>query len=336
MTIISIILVGFIIEGSVYLVQSNQLIKQGYRFPEGKKRPPFIVRVKPFASYYEEKKQEENLFTVSGESYKNNPILLFGDVFAKSLDLPEDKSMSAKLADLTKSPVYNFASPGWGIQHLYFLLKNEEFISTIKSPKTLVYVYNPYQIVRLNSFSYYPHHSFLNLKYKMLNGSLIEQNPRCLLCYNFYTVRALEKQIGLNRMFSNSIEKRDEIRAYIKSLFLNSKKIAQVKYPTIENFVILRIVDPEITISELKNSDNEDYNHAYDMWKELEDNGYKIIDITDLIADDWRKEENRSSDSGLSEKALDEILPVFIDKAGLNSKVLTKKNISTNLKKKRK
>lgn len=332
-----LVILAVLIEGISYGVQSARLVKEGYKFYNDSKIPPYPLKLKIFSNYYERRKLVENFCSVYGENYKGKPILLFGDVFANGSDVPEEKSFARKLADITQRPVYSYAHAGWGIQHLYFLLKEEENLSLIKEPKTLIYVYNPYQVERLTSFSYYPHHNYLNLKYRLLDNAIVEHVPRALILYNSYFYRSLEMTAGLQKAKSVNLKKKKKLLVLIQRLFEDSKKIAEMKYPAIDNFIILRYVNNMESLNALNECDcNPIAKEAYNMWMQLKNDGYTIIDVTELTDTELNNEEYRYSDSSPNDKALDIIIPAFAEKAKLKQNILTTKSLSGNLKKKRK
>lgn len=327
-----------LIEAVTYCFQSARLIKEGYTFYDDAMIPPYPIKIKTFSNYYERRKLDENFCSVYGKNFKGTPILLFGDVYANGSDAPEEKSFAKKLSDAAQRPVYNYAHAGWGLQHMYYLIKNEENLSNIKEPETIVFVYNPYQIERLTSFSFYPHHNFLNLKYKLIGDAVVEQIPRMLLLYNSYFYRSVEMIVGKNKFNSQNIKVKKNLLNLIKKLFENSKKIAELRYPTIKHFVILRYVDPYLSLDSLKENgaSNKIADEASKMWTELENQGFIIIDVTDLSDLDLNDGEYKYEDSSPNEEALNAVITPFVEKAKLKYDILTTKPVSVNLKKKRK
>lgn len=78
------------------------------------------------------------------------PIYIFGCSFAYGEHLFEKDTFGAQLAKLTNRPVYNFAFPGFGVQHMLFQLENMTMPSS-KAPKYIIYVYIHDHLRRLST-----------------------------------------------------------------------------------------------------------------------------------------------------------------------------------------
>jgi len=114
-----------VLEYASYKTQSARLVKQGYKFEND--IPPYPKDIKTFKEYFDSNiKNQQNLCVNSGEKYNTPSILVFGDVLSKSVEPENENDFNNVLSDLTKKPVYNFSNAGWGIQHMYFLLSNED------------------------------------------------------------------------------------------------------------------------------------------------------------------------------------------------------------------
>lgn len=333
LSILAILLLAFCIEGLTYCIESNRLVKAGYRFVDSDK-PPYPTDIKTFSNYYERRKADEEFYTVVGPEYKNKPILLFGDVYANGLDTPEEKSLARKISDMTKSPVYNFARAGWGMQYMYYFLKNEEKMSSIKDVRAVIYLHNLYENERLHSLVTYPHHNYLNLKYKLVDDSIVEVIPQALFLYNSYFYRCVKKYIGeknVNTMNRNKIYYNVKL---FKTLLLKTKDIAKLRYPTLEKFIVLRYVPEHFSMNNLQDVDDEIAQYVYNTLQELNNSGVEIVDVTDLTDLDLSDSKYYNPDSSPKEEVFDSILPKFMKKTQLNKSVLTKKKVSSNLRKK--
>ena len=317
-SIVSILCICFIAEFTAYKLESHRLVKEGYRFVNDANKPPYPKNIEMFSSDFEKKNKCEILDDKKGLNYKKNSILVFGDIYAKSLDLSNDNNLTAKLSDLTKRPVYNFASAGWGIQHMYYLLKNEEYLSCVKNPDTIIFVYSGDMKNRLASFSFYPHHTFLNLKYKLSDGVLVEQVPKALFAYNSYFVRVMERLNGIKKSKSKNPQIQQKNFELIKILFEQSRRVANVRYPDVKKFIIFRYVNPWDSMRTL--SDEEGYAISqleYNMWKKLQEEGFTVIDITELSDNNYNDGNHLDEMNSPTEETLDELLPLLVEKADL-------------------
>lgn len=317
-TIISVLFLAFCLEGITYLVQSHRLVKEGYRFIDDSTKAPYPKNIEIFSNHYEKMNKREFFKNKKGLEYKTPSILIFGDVYANALELSNENNLTAKLSILTKRPVYNFASAGWGIPHMYYILKNEEYMSTVKNPDTIIFVYNTDMNNRLTSFSFYPHHTFLNLKYKIKSGILVEDVPQALFAYNSYFIRAIERANGFRISKSKNSQTKQKTYELIKVLFEESRRIAKVRYPSLKKFIIVRYLNPHEALAALKKQESSaNAQLEYNMWKKLKDDGFTIIDISELSEENYNENKYLNDDHSPKEETLDEILPLLLNKANL-------------------
>lgn len=317
--IFSVAIVLFILEYGAYKIQSARLIKEGYRFSNEKNIPPYPTHIHLFSNDYDKYIRYDSISANNaGLEYKKEPIMVFGDVFANSLNIPEENNLSSQLAHYTKRPVYNFASAGWGIQHMYFLLKNEPRMGTIKNPMYVIYFYVSDQRRRLNTFSFYPHHDFLYLRYKLSDGILIEDIPNILALYNSYFFRSIERYIGLKKSDSKNPNVQLQNYNLIKSLFERSYVTAKLRYSNLHGFVILRFVSEKETMNNLKKNINSTVAQLeYNMWKQLEDDGFIILDVPEIAGIDIQDQKYFGSDSAPTEDTYRLLIPIIANEIGL-------------------
>lgn len=86
-----------------------------------------------------------------GLQFQKKPIVVFGCSFAYGSKLEDNQTFSYKLSEYTKRPVYNRASPGWGVQDMLYQLRRKDFYSNIKEPEYVIYVYMQGHMDRLYS-----------------------------------------------------------------------------------------------------------------------------------------------------------------------------------------
>lgn len=321
-TIIAIILLGLIFEAGSYLWQSNRLVKQGYRFDGNTKIPPYPTTIMSFSKHYFERLDKERIINnVIGEKeYKSPAIIMFGDVFVNSF-VNSDNTFAHKISKATKRPVYNMGESGWGISQMYFLLKNEKALDKI-NPETIVFVYHSDMKNRLTSFSFYPHHKFLNLKYKIKDDKLIEDNPILPFVYHSYGIRNIERYIGWRKATSKIKAIQEKNLELIEELFEESKEIAEEKYPNLKNFIILRFPPDWETLEKLEEYSLYDKiaKAEYHMWKELEEEGFIIVDATTLTNVDLNRQRHFATDCSIKPETLDLIIPAFIAETEIKAK----------------
>lgn len=84
-------------------------------------------------------KEDYNMRRPCGLNYGKKPILIYGCSVAYGFALPEEESFGNQLSELTKRPVYNFGMSAKGLQHAYYLMKNDKKISP--APEYIFYVF---------------------------------------------------------------------------------------------------------------------------------------------------------------------------------------------------
>ena len=154
---------------------------------------PFTIKIKTFDAFYNSRK--DSMFRpIEGQEYEDKiPVILLGCSFAYGHVLPDNKILSAKLAQKAHRKIYNFAYPGWGVQEILYLFKNNETLKNITIPEEeggkqyLIYWYISDHLRRMyhefdqSSIYYY-------LTYQNINGNLspIHQKHPFLDAYFIY------------------------------------------------------------------------------------------------------------------------------------------------------
>ncbi len=131
-----------------------------------------------------------------GLNYKNKPIILFGGSFGWGAGLQEKQTFHYKLSELTKRPVYNRSVSGWGVQHMLYQLRRDDFYNEVPKPEYVIYVYISDHISRMYKYSFIKRlnfndgYQFNYLKYNEKNGALEEEkrikNIPYSRLYNWY------------------------------------------------------------------------------------------------------------------------------------------------------
>ena len=316
LVIVSVIVVAFILKATTYCIQSARLKSEGYRFSNRKITPPYPTHISTFSKYYSMYRGKDLFQNAKGFEYKTKPILVFGDVFANSFGLTLENNLTAKLSSITKRPVLNLADAGWSIPHMYYLLKNEPRLRSMKNVDTIIFVYNEYMKERLTSFSHYPHHDYLYLKYELEDGILLEDFPQIKSIYNSYFIRSIERFNGNLYANSNNPNKQQKLFNLMKSMFVDSRVFAQSMYPEFKKFVILRYVPNYKSLDNLrKMSDDAVAQLEYNFWQQLKEEGFIVIELPEIAdGNQYLSSEYVFADSSPKEKAWDELLPKIIKK----------------------
>lgn len=257
---------------------------------------------------YTFEQQPYDLRNPSGLEYKSAPVIIFGCSFAYGDRLQENQTFSYKLAKLLKAPVYNRAACGWGFQHMFHQIRTKEIFNIVKQkPQHVIYVYLYDHIYRMYRHTYsFPFNNWLFLQYKYDGNDFVKYNPkfpfleRLCLSGEIYHYIATEK--------SNNPKYFDENFDLMKQYFIKSKNELEKEYGKI-NFTIIKY--------EFEEEGREIYTKS-SRWKELEQEGFTILNTTELAGRKLNQREDFADDGfHPSEKVWDFLTPIIIKRLNL-------------------
>lgn len=305
---LNFLVLGFfllIFELGVYLFESNRYSHLPYSTENKFHLAPYTLKIKSFESLYNDIKRDKNdgFRRPIGLEYQKHPIILFGCSYVHGVGLNENQTFGYKLSKLSQRPVYNRAYPGWAVQHMLYQLQKDPDLDQIKNPEYVIYTIFCDQINRLGSFSFHPVADNLYLKYKIENGELIEDHPVFPFLYRFYLTRCISQNLWGYKV--NNPKFNDENFNFLKLFFEQSKKLVNKKYPKAK-FVIL-----------LYNESPGYWYISTNRWKELEKEGFIVLDTNIITKDDLSLTKYRLTDGHPNEAAWNLIVPAIIKKLGI-------------------
>ncbi len=215
-------------------------------------------------------------------------VIFMGCSFTWSDGLNEDETVSAQFAKLTGKPTYNRAGRGWGLSHFLYQVRRNDFYTQFKEePEYIFYIYIQDHDNRLDKFKIEPNCIDFQPKYIIKKGHLIEQKPNFI--DRLYSVQDYQyyynynkKKVDFSTIKLYFTEARDAIRQHWK----NTKLVILV-YP--------------IRMSIDKN-----------LFTTLENEGYKVIYLEDLVNIDLTDDKYRCDGWHPSAEAWQIILPKII------------------------
>lgn len=152
---------------NIYLDKNNKNIE--------KKFIPFHKGIKFFNFDLENFPAKER--EPEGLNYKKKPIVIFGCSYAYGFELNREDTLSYKLSNLTKRPVYNRANPGWGVQHMLYQVRKNKFYELVPEPEYAIFVLMDDHFRRLYTLTFMNREMLyenFNLRYKEKDNQLIE------------------------------------------------------------------------------------------------------------------------------------------------------------------
>lgn len=257
--------------------------------------------IRPFSLEYD-RFREESFRRNTGLNSTKPPIIVFGCSFAYGHLFPHNQTFPYKLSRLSNRPVYNRAYPSWGVQNFLYQLKRDDFYREVRPPEYIVYVFIDAHIERLYKSPLTPLESGECLRYKKSGGSLKEVTSGTNFLMRFFIVKKIQAII-VNKLILNE-KNRDKNFDFMKLHFEEVKKIADRKYPGTK-IVILKYVGFD---SWFLNTPR---------WKELEKEGFIVLDTTSLTGHDLSQQKYKVPDGHPNEEAWDIITPALIKKLKL-------------------
>ena len=327
----AVILILFAAELSVWLYD-NYFFKKFSDLKSDDVTVKFHPGVNDFHKWYHEfylnKNSEYHGRSPEGLNYKKKPIVIFGCSFAYGYLLNNEDTFSYKLSHLTKRPVYNRAYTGWGIQHMLYQVRDDDFFKTVPEPEYVIYVYFSDHIRRLflNHFNFWEvSGERFYLRYTDKNGELVErtfpENPVLFqlnriyiynkICDMFFAhyyypffdfIFPLYKKSDIVKHFINPYKIYDGYLDFAYKHFDSAKKEMQKHWKNTKYVIFI-------------------YNNCPlhdDFAKRLSDDGFIVIRIEDITDKKIRTSEYTMSDGvHPNGKAWDFITPKLIEKLNL-------------------
>lgn len=240
-----------------------------------------------------------------GLNYKKAPIVLFGCSYTYGEGLKDNETISYKISELSKRPVYNRACLGWGLQHILYQLRRKDFYSYTKIPEYFIYILIDNHLSRLFRYQFPPPYGYALLRYKLVGDNFEEIHPFLINFWGMYSINYLQEMF-LNQVLMspyNEVKNLD----YSYKMLRESKKLLADNYPNSKFVILVYRESPVMFIDnvEIKNK----------LIKE----GFIIIDSDELTPHLVLKEKNYKGLDSLhpSAKAWDAIAPGLVQKLGL-------------------
>ena len=206
-----------------------------------------------------------NLGYLFGKQYNKKPIIVFGSSYISNSEVEMSDRFCSFLSEYTKRPVYDMGSDNFSLKNIYYMISQKDFFEKYieREPDTVIIFYQP-------GFAAVYYYSLFNgLSYKNTENGLVmlpewtiylNKSYFLRLLINIYSwVRSRNFPVAFNDMFPYFIE----IKKSLSSQWKDAK------------FIIIKYTDKF-------DVDNPE------KWKELEKVGYQIIEISDILGDDYK------------------------------------------------
>lgn len=267
--VIIIILLLCILEFSIYGIYKYNQIKQ-VQSTEFKLPNNYKYKL-DYTTFVEINGTEDHLRPVA-DFGKNHRILLFGCSYAFGASLEPQQTLYYKLAQKTKSTIYNRAFPGLTNTYMLYQVRNQgksfDISKIDKDIDIIIYLYMEDHKDRLFRFYWSDYFSNIyNLRYKKIktkNGEkIVEDKPIFPFIHVFFITKAIHT---LSENLNKNTEKKLN---FLIDIFRESHNELKKLYPN-ARFIIL-----QYQTDELESKKSELQNAGWDL--------YSTFDLTDGI-----------------------------------------------------
>ena len=253
------------------------------------------VSYKNFESFYNSE-VKKRLRKPVGLNYNSAPELLLGCSFAYGFGLDDGETFGANLSKISKHPVYNYGFEWYfGLANMLWLSRQENFYKEVPNPENVIYVLMSDHLRRMNIKTGDEVYPFPFLHYSLKNGKLeldkrnFWQNSQIYRKYDCYQALISPNNKSLSLMNEFFIETKQEFDKHWKNY----------------KFIIL--------VYEQNEDDKKLF--AQNDWKYLQNNGFVVISISDLIGRVMDEETDIIPDDGHpSAAAWKALTPAFVRK----------------------
>ena len=297
----------FTCEIAVWITENNNLLKQKDEMRLNNGMFKFHSGIKHFKltdSYFSDKNYCITR-PPAGLNFTKKPIAVFGCSYAYGYRLNNEQTLSYKLSQLSRRPVYNRAYPGWGIQHMLFQAKLPILYNQVPEPEFVIYIFMNDHLRRLYLLTFMSNNMLnenFNLRFKEKNNSLViadDFNP----FINFFRRLYITNELDFLFVKYITLRKSNENNYYNFALkhFIESKKEMQKRWKN-SKFVIFF------------------YNDLYSenkLKEKLENEGFIVLGNYDLSNENLSDKKYLSDDYHPKEDAWNLLTPLLVKKLNL-------------------
>lgn len=227
-----------------------------------------------------------------------NNIVWFGCSFAEGAGLNDNQTPCYKISELTGKSCINKAKGATGTQFMYYQINNDNIMNDAKTADYVIYTFIWNHIQRLYNYQVNPLIDMFNLRYKIIDGHLVDITPEFNPLYSsFFVKRVLNKIV-----YEQAKEESYNFKLFNK-IMKETYNISQNRYPN-SKFIFIEF--PELSKKELPD---------YEV-KELESYGIKVVKVKDIIGnvDIYDQKYWLPDNIHPTEQAWDLILPTIVEK----------------------
>lgn len=300
----------------IFIPVSDYLIFTHYCSPEFRKERnisyDYFYKKEPFPTSRCLNREKYYFRTLEQDNANKKSIALLGCSFTYGDSLSDEETFSHQLYEKTKGyDIYNWGICGAGIQHMLYLLKDIKVLNEIKNPpEYVIYTYIPSHIERIRYYYFTENTSnFIAITSKFDSHKNIVLEKDVFFPKPFYKTFIMKLLFDLKSKYEKINETKyfNENKEMLYQILLQTKQIINNKYPQTK-FVIL-IYD--------ENPSNDFHFYMKDYFDKLQQNGFIIIKVDDLIGAEQKNKERQKDGFHPNAQAWNLIVPKLIEKLNL-------------------
>ena len=207
-----------------------------------------------------------------------NNIVWFGCSFAEGAGLNDNQTPCYKISELTGKSCINKAKGATGAQFMYYQINDDKIMDDAKTADFIIYTFIWNHIQRLYNYQVNPLIDMFNLRYKIIDGNLVDITPQFNPLYSSFFVKRILNKI----VFEQAKQESYNFRLFNK-IMKETYNISQKRYPN-SKFIFIEF--PELSKKELPDYEVKDIIGNVDIYDQkywLPDNIHPTEQAWDLI-----------------------------------------------------
>ena len=298
--IIIIVIILFILNWVCYrylypLLENTQFDTKEHKITFGRKviTPDDINEIYPIRK-----------FVGTDQNYNKKSIIMFGCSYGYGHMLEDEQTFHYKISNLLKRPVYNYSSSGESTQFALMKIQNHKIDDVIRNSEYAILVTIGEHVWRVHTHSNGYSTEFTWPRYDIRNGELVFHKYKFPMIEASYLYKYIQK-LFFARILTESSNKyiQDYMFDYMKLHYETIKKELEKINPNIKIIIIV-----------YKDSNETDSFTFNPRWKELEDEGFIVVNVHSYLPFlrdiDYIISE---TDGHPNEKAWDSIIKLLVD-----------------------
>ena len=250
---------------------------------------------------------------------KAKSIVVMGCSFAYGKDIETEDTLAYKLQKYSKRKVYNYAYPAHGIQYVLYKLQYSPFFEQKDlNPEYVIYVFINDHLRRMycNYFLLHDNTKYLRYIKTDKNELKIKSNPMIITPWDFFTISPYAREYN---HLEYELKSKDEWFDFLKLHLEECQKELHKRYKDAK-FVVVVFNSEKNSSKCLTNTCQKSGLVPFHTtrWKELEDEGFVVIDFDkpeyDFLNDDEYETPDEMHPNG---KAWDSLVPEIANKLGI-------------------